>query len=613
MADHFLAKSRVNLTDCLPSGDGLAIERFETLSRILDTGAGAAVARLFAEPLISRGNDVASPTIAWYTEFEGEGVPFSELDEDARSELGDVLSRRLATLPDLITDDEDGALLAAALHTLTPDSVWSVGGRPVILNWGMLPEEARTDDRARQRHFRTTLGRFLDIPAPPIGGDLADWSATRKAAAVGVATAGVAALATAGPAAADARTAKFASEGPPPASPPPTPVPAAGGRLPLIAWLPLVLLLVLSGAVLAWLLVPGTRLFAAPPPAPLVTDAEAARLAGSVNEALRARIAALEKALDGAVCQADGTLLMPEGITIEGMLPPSPQTPMQAQGNRVATTADPILPAALTRLIAGADGTEPRTLLQTIEARTVMVLVRSERGITAGTGFVVGPGSVVTNLHVVDGALPDGIHVINNALGTARPAEMVKTSGPFEQTGKDFALLRVADMDLPAFQIYVPDAPLKGLEVFAAGYPGDTLATDAEFKALRAGATDAVPALIVTDGTVNLEPTLAQTARVIEHSAPISKGNSGGPLVDACGRLVGVNTFVRRGSLRDLNFAQSAPDLVAFLQNTPAITSVVTQACTPEILRPSVRSAANAEPPQTTSTPVLPKLVKPAP
>ncbi|MWD30175.1 serine protease, partial [Aquicoccus sp. SCR17] len=183
MADHFLAKTRIELSDCLPAGDMLAIERYETLSRLLEERAGTPVARLFAEPLISRGNDVASPTIAWYTDFEGTGIPWSDLDEEARGDLGDVLSRRLGTIPEIITEDEDGRLLASALHTLGPDSVWSVGGRPVIMNWAMLPEAARTDERARERHFRSTLGRFLGMPAPPLDQEgVAEWSAGRKAA-----------------------------------------------------------------------------------------------------------------------------------------------------------------------------------------------------------------------------------------------------------------------------------------------------------------------------------------------------------------------------------------------------------------------------------------------
>ncbi|MWD30185.1 trypsin-like serine protease, partial [Aquicoccus sp. SCR17] len=404
----------------------------------------------------------------------------------------------------------------------------------------------------------------------------------------------------------------------PPSHPATPPEGRARGGVPLYAWLPLVILLLLSAGVLGWLLLPGTRIFAEAPPARVVTDAEAVRLAGNVNEALRARIATLETALEGAVCEADGTLLMPEGVTIEGMLPPSPQTPMEAQGRRVTAASQPVLPPDLSRLITGPEG-DRTTLQEVIESRTVMVLVRSDKGISAGTGFVAGPGTVVTNFHVVDGALPDGIHVTNRALADTRPAELLKISGPFDESGSDFALLQVRGMELPAFPVLVSDASIRGNKVYAAGYPGDALANDAQFTALRAGDSTAVPTLTVTDGTVNVEQSLKGRISVLEHSAPISRGNSGGPLVDACGRLVGVNTFVHKGALRDLNLAQSAQNLVAFLQNTPAVLSVVSTPCEPEILRPSVRSAANGPDPvpdpdpAPAGAPILPKLVKPQP
>jgi S1-C subfamily serine protease len=101
----------------------------------------------------------------------------------------------------------------------------------------------------------------------------------------------------------------------------------------------------------------------------------------------------------------------------------------------------------------------------------------------------------------------------------------------------------------------------------------------------------ATPDLTVTSGTVNTEQSMVApdgaAVSLVVHSAPISQGNSGGPLVDMCGRIVGVNTFVRRGQLRNLNVALASPDLLAFLAGSAAQPAVVTTPCRPQVTRPA--------------------------
>ena len=52
-----------------------------------------------------------------------------------------------------------------------------------------------------------------------------------------------------------------------------------------------------------------------------------------------------------------------------------------------------------------------------------------------------------------------------------------------------------------------------------------------------------------------------------------------------CGRVVGVNTFVVQGPLRNLNFALATDDLLAFLADTPAQAQVSDADCTPLVSR----------------------------
>jgi S1-C subfamily serine protease len=162
---------------------------------------------------------------------------------------------------------------------------------------------------------------------------------------------------------------------------------------------------------------------------------------------------------------------------------------------------------------------------------------------------------------------------------------VIRAVGPLEREGADFALLRIAATDLPAYELLLPDNSLKLTNVVAAGFPGDVLQTDPRFSALLRGDGAAVPDLTVTQGAISTEQSLSPGTNVLGHSAPISQGNSGGPLVDMCGRVVGVNTFVRQGPMRNMNFALSAGDLVAFLADTPAQGQIVSSACVPMVLR----------------------------
>ncbi|WP_428929765.1 trypsin-like peptidase domain-containing protein [Marinibacterium sp. SX1] len=579
MADNFLTKNRIELGQCLEFGDGLALDSHAALVEALKAKAGPEAARLFAEPLLSRGNNSAPPTVSWYADVEGSGQPFNRLDSAAQASVTALLSRQLAAVGPLIDDPDAGALVSAALHLRDPDDIWVVDGRPVLINWGMLPAGQARDAASRAQTYGRTLGRFLPLgSAPPLTSlEREERAAQRNAArrdTLAEDPAAETAAAGTGP----------AGDG---AMPPPPPPVRRG--VPRGAWIPLVLLLLLAGGVLAWLLVPGNRIFQHRA-ASLVSAEEAVVLAEKINQSAEERVEVLRAALAGAVCTGDGTLLMPDGVTIEGMMPPNDLDPDDRAGAVRDARAPSLLPPGAERAqAAGQAGlADTNALLAHIEERTAMVLVQGANGLATGTGFFVGPDLLVTNYHVIENAGDEGIYVTNAALASLKPAELLKALGPMAATGGDFALLRVPGASQPSFPIYSPSSSQRLQSVIAAGYPGDLLSTDQQFRALRSGNLDAVPDLAVTDGTISAEQRLEAGSGVIVHSAPISTGNSGGPLIDMCGRLIGVNTFVVQGPLRNLNFALSGPDLVRFLEGTAALPSVVTSACAPRVKRASV-------------------------
>jgi len=216
--------------------------------------------------------------------------------------------------------------------------------------------------------------------------------------------------------------------------------------------------------------------------------------------------------------------------------------------------------------------------------------VLTSAGVEIGSGFSLGGGHIVTNHHVIEQAVDtDAVYVINKTLGKPVKAQVLQSNGPLESTGEDFALLGMDNATLPPFTIVHPEKSLKLNNVVAAGFPGDMIEIDAGFAELRSGNVKAMPELTLTDGTINTEQKLGARTSVLMHSAALSTGNSGGPLVDMCGRVVGVNTFVRSGRLQNRNFALSSVDLLRFLDGSGVTPTIDSATCKPVVLRPGAK------------------------
>lgn len=586
MADHFLSKIRVASDDFVQAEGRPVLERYDEVQALLTDRAGPEVAALFAEPLISKGNDQAPPTVSWYTGVEGDVRPLARLSPAERDRAELYLSEHLRPLRALAEDPATADLALGALSVYGSDDVVVAGDRPVIVNWGLMPDGQGANASLRPAHYAATLGSYLPLSAGLDAG-------AARADAGGVAAGAVAGAAMANTPPPGISGGSAGTMGPTDAPPP---VVERRGITP-IAWVPLVILLIVSGLFLVWLLVPGTRLFHARDTRPAITDEATLSAARALNESLRERQVLLETALDGLVCRPDGVLIVPGGLTPEGLTPPAvgvtPEKKAQVAPNG-------LLPNTPDRVLVPDAANGETSLLALIEARTVLIIVSKDGSVTAGSGFIAGPGLVMTNYHVIEDAL-DGtaqILVAGGALATPQRAVVLKSQGPLFEAGADFALLQIDDTSLPAFTVHLPSESLKLTNVVAAGFPGDVLEVDVGFAALAGGDLSAVPDLTVTDGTVNTEQQLGPETHVLMHSAPLSSGNSGGPLVDMCGRLVGVNTFVRQGKMQNRGFAMTTGDLLAFLNGTAAAPDVVSEPCAPVVVRPQVAVATPAADPK---------------
>jgi S1-C subfamily serine protease len=150
----------------------------------------------------------------------------------------------------------------------------------------------------------------------------------------------------------------------------------------------------------------------------------------------------------------------------------------------------------------------------------------------AGSGFFLTPdGYILTNNHVVDGAreleaaLPDGQSFSAEVVGTdpASDLALVRARGNYAGT-------------FPSVELGDSDKLKVGQLAIAIGNPHG-LATS-----VTAGVISAVGRTLPSpNGRRIIE-------NVIQTDAPLNPGNSGGPLVDSRGRVVGVNTAVAPGA-----------------------------------------------------------------
>ena len=317
------------------------------------------------------------------------------------------------------------------------------------------------------------------------------------------------------------------------------------------------------------------------------------------NEALQREIDQARVALQGDVCR-------PEGFGQSPLTPPQ-ITPMQ--------------PSSLPPTPQGQQAFTG-TLIELLDQATVLVLgpLANGQGVGTGTGFVVAPGLVVTNAHVVAPLDPQRVYVVNRRLG--RPiAVQVAAQTPDPAPGKpDFALLRLP-ADAPALSPLGLTRVASRLDpVIAAGFPQAIMQTDANFQALLDGNLRAIPELAVTDGLVSAVQNLPSGLTVMPHTAAISRGNSGGPLVDRCGRVVGVNTFgffnAEQGER--VSYAQKEDSLIAFLTANGVTVTELTGPCQPAAPAqqpagaPGGTAAPATTPPASPAAPAAPALPAPA-
>lgn len=159
--------------------------------------------------------------------------------------------------------------------------------------------------------------------------------------------------------------------------------------------------------------------------------------------------------------------------------------------------------------------------IQAIRPSVVKVTTRSDscRRDQEGSGWVLRPGQVVTNAHVVAGS--DAIRV--ETRGQRLPGEIVVLDAD-----RDLAVLSVPGLDAPALR--PGDALSRGEPAAVAGFP-----LDGPYRVVSARVRSVLDAR-----GLDIYGTDRVMREIYSLNTTIRPGNSGGPLVDTRGRVVGV-------------------------------------------------------------------------
>jgi len=175
-------------------------------------------------------------------------------------------------------------------------------------------------------------------------------------------------------------------------------------------------------------------------------------------------------------------------------------------------------------------------LVRRVKPSVVSVITYNAKGEVAltGSGFFVRPGQVLTNLHVVEGAHHAEIRTFEGKGRTYQVTGLTAVDGDGD--------LAVLSVDMPAERAHAVETtmavPEEGERIFVIGNP------------LRLEGS-------VADGIVSAVREVPSLGRIVQITAPISHGNSGSPVFNMKGQVVGIVT-IRVMNGQNINLALGA-------------------------------------------------------
>ncbi len=199
-------------------------------------------------------------------------------------------------------------------------------------------------------------------------------------------------------------------------------------------------------------------------------------------------------------------------------------------------------------------------LIERVEPACVRINVRTGSASGTGSGFVANADGtlIVTNFHVMADSRSASVTFQDKR---TRSVDGVRAF----DVKRDLAVIQITP-SVGAKRVFLPLAeaePRKGESVVAFGSPRgfSFTASDGIVSGIRTGREIAQIIGPAYKDDLNM--------KFIQTTAPISPGNSGGPLVNTSGQVIGVNTWCRTDS-QNLNFAVSASHIRTILEQAAA-------------------------------------------
>jgi len=179
----------------------------------------------------------------------------------------------------------------------------------------------------------------------------------------------------------------------------------------------------------------------------------------------------------------------------------------------------------------------------------------------SGTGFAISStGIIVTNYHVIDGAKSIKVRGVNSEFTKTFNARIVVSD-----KNNDLALIQIDDANFTSFVKipYTIKTTLSGVgeNIFVLGFP------------LRATMGDEIK---LTNGIISSKTGFQGDITSYQISAPIQPGNSGGPLFDSQGNLIGIINAKHRGA-ENASYAIKSSYLINLIELLPTSLTLETE------------------------------------
>ena len=218
-----------------------------------------------------------------------------------------------------------------------------------------------------------------------------------------------------------------------------------------------------------------------------------------------------------------------------------------------------------------------------LDASVVWVIAHNTQDVSMGSGFFVSDTEVVTNYHVVENLGPDA-QILVAAKGHGFSLGSIRQTGESAYGKVDLAVISLEKSVSWARPLNIHNnsinTDLRLKEVVAAGFPGAVIDSYGDIDDMTTGNVQDLPQLVLTAGKISSNAANQTGTQIISHTAQISQGNSGGPLVNGCGEVVGVNTYIYSDSGGVRMFAIGHDTLTAFLSRSDISYSINNKECT---------------------------------